>query len=652
MAELLTCPHGHQWVACPVCNRGAATVSLRPEPAVATQELTGPELARRPLARAAKVLPEVAGYEILGVLGRGGMGVVYKARQKSLNRVVALKMIRAGAHADAIELARFRAEAEAAARLQHPNMVQVYEVGAHDGQPYFSLEFVAGGSLKEKLDRTPQPPRTAAELTETLALAIQYAHERGIIHRDLKPANILLTAEDAELRGSAVVRFVPKITDFGLAKQLDVDAGQTHSGTILGTPSYMAPEQAAGNVREIGPAADVYALGVMLYEMLTGRPPFHAANMLDTLEQVRTLEPLPPRRLQPKVPRDLETICLKCLQKQPRQRYHSAGALADDLRRFLEGQPISARPTPLWERGLKWVARRPAISGLGLLAIAVTLSGFGLVMEQRYEAERRGDDAVRAEAGFQESRASARRAQEAFEQETRTAQDETREAEIARLNVAAKQYFNNVSLADQAFWNSLPTRAEELLDRCPPLHCQWEWYYLKRLCHDALLVVPGVDTVACSPDGMLLASAAHGGRSRSGTRPPAGSFTASTTTRMRHRSASPSIPTAAVSPPAMTMARFGSGKLPPRKSWQLRMVTAAESRTCRSVPTAGFSPRRATTPRCASGRGAPASCCTSGGATAGQSWAWPSARAASWPPAASTPPFAFGTRRPARRSRR
>jgi ABC-type amino acid transport substrate-binding protein len=300
-------------------------------------------------------------YELLEELGRGGMGVVYRAWQVSLKRTVALKMVLAGPHAGAAELARFRVEAEAVARLQHPNIVHIYEIGAHDGAPCFSLEYVDGGSLAQKLAGKPLSGRDAAVLTETLARAMHHAHQRGVVHRDLKPANVLLTADGT-----------PKITDFGLAKRLEGDAGQTASGAVMGTPSYMAPEQAQGKVRAIGPPADVYALGAILYECLTGRPPFRAANPLDTVLLVMSAEPVPPSRLQPRVHRDLETICLKCLQKEPRQRYESALALAEDLRRFLDGEAILARPVRAWERGVKWVRRNPLLAGA--MAVVAGLS--------------------------------------------------------------------------------------------------------------------------------------------------------------------------------------------------------------------------------------------------------------------------------------
>jgi serine/threonine protein kinase len=305
------------------------------------------------------------GYELLTKLGHGGMGVVYKARQKGLNRVVALKTLQAGIGVGREALARFLTEVELLAQVQHPNIVQVYDVGEHDGQPYFSMEFMEGGSLARKLASTPQPARSAAELVETLARALEYAHRRGIVHRDLKPANVLLAADGA-----------PKIADFGLAKRLDCEVGQTQTGAILGTPSYMAPEQAEGHVREVGRLADVYALGVILYECLTGRPPFKAATVWETLAQVREQEPVPVRQLIPAAPRDLETVCLKCLQKQPAKRYDSAEALADDLRRFLVGEPIRARPVGLAERALKSVRRRPTAAALLVLTMtsAVCLS--------------------------------------------------------------------------------------------------------------------------------------------------------------------------------------------------------------------------------------------------------------------------------------
>ncbi|HEV3257250.1 MAG TPA: serine/threonine-protein kinase, partial [Gemmataceae bacterium] len=330
------------------------------------------------------VLPTVPGYELLGELGRGGMGVVYRAHHLALQRLVALKVTLAGAHAASEELVRFRTEAEAVARLQHPNIVQIFEVGEHGGLPYCALEFVDSGSLAQQLAGTPLPPRRAAELVRTLAGAIHAAHEKGIVHRDLKPNNVLLTAHGT-----------PKITDFGLAKKLDAATGQTATGAVMGTPSYMAPEQATGQGKGVGPAADIYALGAILYEVLTGRPPFKAATPLETMRQVVDEEPVPPQQFQSKVPRDLETICLKCLRKEPAHRYASALALADELKRFLHGEPIQARPVGVWERGIKWARRHPTAAALLTLVSLVVVIGFpGVTMlwlqaeEQRVAAER------------------------------------------------------------------------------------------------------------------------------------------------------------------------------------------------------------------------------------------------------------------------
>jgi serine/threonine-protein kinase len=300
--------------------------------------------------------PAVAGYEILHVLGRGGMGVVYRARQTRLSRLVALKMVLAGKHADAEHLARFRTEAEAVARLQHPHIVQIYDVGEHEGLPYFCLELVAGGSLDQKLNGIPLPSRRAAHLVETLARAMHAAHQQGIVHRDLKPSNVLLAPSDpfhgVQLENSPDESgyFEPKISDFGLAKKLDDRRGQTQSGAIIGTPEYMSPEQAGGKKSQIGPATDIYALGAILYELLTGRPPFVAETPLDTLMEVLEQEPAPPRLINTKVDRDVETICLKCLEKDPADRYASALAMAEDLRRARQGEPISARSFNVFDR--------------------------------------------------------------------------------------------------------------------------------------------------------------------------------------------------------------------------------------------------------------------------------------------------------------
>jgi serine/threonine protein kinase len=282
------------------------------------------------------------------------MGVVYKARQLAGERIVALKLIRDGALAGPQELARFRIEAEAAARMRHPNIVQIYEIGEHQGRPYFAMELIEGQSLAEYLGGRPQPPQNAAELVRTLALAVQHAHDQQIVHRDLKPANVLLHVEQmapSAAPESLLNTLTPKITDFGLAKRLDSQStAWTLEGAILGTASYMAPEQAAGRARELGPAVDVYALGALLYELLTGRPPFLADSWQQTVQQVLMDEPAPPTRLIPKTPRDLESICLKCLEKEAHLRYATARELADDLSRFLGGKAVAAIPLSATDR--------------------------------------------------------------------------------------------------------------------------------------------------------------------------------------------------------------------------------------------------------------------------------------------------------------
>jgi predicted Ser/Thr protein kinase len=351
--------------------------------------LKSADLRKKATAADAEPVPVIPGYEILRELGRGGMGIVYQVRQAALKREVALKMLLAGSQAAAMQRARFESEVEAIARLQHPNLVQVFEVGEHEGRAFYVMEYVDGGNLEDRLASGPLPPRQAAELVTILARAIHAAHERGIIHRDLKPANVLLTADG-----------IPKISDFGLAKRLDVTDGPTLTEQIIGTPSYMAPEQAAGRSRHVGPATDVYALGAILYRMLTGQPPFVGGSALKVVRQVAEEDPLPPRRLRSSVPVDLETICLKCLHKQPLQRYASAAALADDLQRFLAYEPILARPIGPWARLAKWARRRPAtatliaFAGLALL----TALGAGAWFTQRLATELDRTDQARRQA--------------------------------------------------------------------------------------------------------------------------------------------------------------------------------------------------------------------------------------------------------------
>ncbi len=478
-----------------------------PPPAVPSE---GETLSPQAPVGAAPGCPTVPGYEIIRELGRGGMGVVYQARHLKLNRLVALKMILAGSHAGAADLARFQTEAEVIARLQHPNIVQVHEVGEHEGKPFFSLEFCGGGSLEKKLNGTPLPPKEAAALVETLAGAMQAAHEQHVIHRDLKPANVLL-AEDG----------TPKITDFGLAKKLD-EVGQTQSGAIMGTPSYMAPEQAGhqpdAQARGIGPAADVYALGAILYECLTGRPPFKAATALDTIMQVVSDEPVPPSQLQTKTPRDLETICLKCLHKEARKRYGSARELADDLRRYLDGEPIRARPVGRVERAAKWVKRNPLVTALAALVVLSVLggaSGFFVkyldAKEQEGNARGKAQEAMDAlrdrDAALKQARYDAEAARQAkmlAEEKKTLAEERERQTQL--------QLANSTLLLAQAAWRDTnPALARERLAAVPPELRRWEWHYLNRQYQGGILTLGGhtgpLTGVAFSPDGRRLATA-------------------------------------------------------------------------------------------------------------------------------------------------
>ena len=315
-------------------------------------------------ASAAELLGELGDYELLEEIGRGGQGVVFRARQKSLNRTVALKVISLGQWASKAHLKRFRLEAEAAARLEHPGIVPIHEVGERDGSCYFSMKFVEGGQLDEVVRREPMPIRQAAELIAKVARTVHYAHEHGILHRDIKPGNILLDAKGE-----------PHLTDFGLARLVESESSDTHTLDVLGTPSYMAPEQAVGNNEAVSSVTDVYGLGAVLYQLLTGQPPFAGGATYETIKLLLDTEPRQPRLLNPKIDRDLSTICLKCLEKDPQHRYPSALALAEDLERWLKHEPIQARHTGVFTRGRKWVRRNPtsallAASLVGLAAAA------------------------------------------------------------------------------------------------------------------------------------------------------------------------------------------------------------------------------------------------------------------------------------------
>jgi WD40 repeat protein/serine/threonine protein kinase len=441
--------------------------------------------------------PTLPGLRLLDVLGIGGMGVVFRARQEALGRDVAVKLLRDAHLSTKEQRERFLVEAQAVARLRHPHLVQVYDFGEVRGtngaatQPYLVLELVAGGSLVDLLKGTPLPPHDAASLVRTLALAIQHAHDQGVIHRDLKPGNILLQVPPggcgaAEAKGltpgvvqDAVDRLraaVPKIGDFGLAK-FQTDSDLTRTGDVLGTPSYMAPEQTTGKPLDITPSADVYGLGAILYEALTGRPPFRAETAAATIVQVQNDDPVPPRRLQPTVPRDLETISLKCLQKQPGLRYPTAQALADDLGRFLGGQSITARPTGMPERVRKWVRRRPAVAALLAAVVALTSAGLaGVVWQWR---------------------------------KTAAALDESRRAHEA---TRAHLYLNLIARARHELQANHVSRALRLLEEVPEPLGGWEWRYLKKQCQTSLFILRGngteVQSVAYGPDGKLLASGA------------------------------------------------------------------------------------------------------------------------------------------------
>jgi len=437
----------------------------------------GPITELRGAAPRPRKTPTINGYEILEEIGVGGMGVVYRARQLLLNRPCALKMILSGALPDADALARFRVEAAAVARLHHPNIVQIYSVGESNGLHFCELEYVSGGSLDRRLNGQPWAARTAAGLVAAVARGMADAHRAGIVHRDLKPANILI-ADDG----------TPKTTDFGLAKALGSDTGLTQTNLIMGSPAYMSPEQAEGRSRNVGPAADVYALGVILYELLTGIPPFRGESTLEVLEQVRSREPVPPSRLVPGLPRDIETIALKCLEKDTDKRYQTAGGLADDLRRYLQGEPIEARPVRTIVRAVKWARRRPAIASLGaavcmLIVCLIALGSWSYLQIRRSLSEVKG----------------ARDHAELLAREEAQRAEELRRADyVSRVNLAYREALvNNIS------------RAHELLAGCPDDLRGWEWLYVQRQCAQDLQTIPvsseTVNAVAFSADGKLLA---------------------------------------------------------------------------------------------------------------------------------------------------
>jgi WD40 repeat protein/tRNA A-37 threonylcarbamoyl transferase component Bud32 len=464
----------------------------------------------------AVIVPDMRGctvgdYELESEIARGGMGVVYKARQKSLNRIVAVKMILAGQLASAEEVRRFLAEAENAASLDHPNIVPIHEVGSHGGQPYFSMKLIEGGHLGQRLYEFTSDPKAAARLIATAARVVHYAHQRGILHRDLKPANILLDSQRQ-----------PHITDFGLAKRIQGDAGRTQTGVIVGTPCYMSPEQVAGQSKSLTTAVDVYALGAILYELLTGRPPFKAATPLDILLQVMHDEPVPPGKLRPRLDADVETICLHCLRKEPQRRYDSALAVAEDLERWLAGEPIQVRRPGGWQRAVKWVRRKPARAALAAVSIVAMLALFmaaaGMVYNaQLGEVNSRLEDAIR-EVGQQ--RAALTEVNGQLTDALRTT--ETQKVEVERQRTLAEHYLYGIRInqADRALQEGRIEAALQLLQTsglAPSTgHHRpgFEWNYLLRRCQAELLPTPlngRVMQVVCSGDGKKIAAASDAG---------------------------------------------------------------------------------------------------------------------------------------------
>jgi tRNA A-37 threonylcarbamoyl transferase component Bud32 len=423
----------------------------------------------------APVMPTVPGYDLLAPLGEGGMGVVWKARQVKLNRLVALKMVLGGQRAGSKELIRFLAEAESVAAVKHTHIVQVYEYGEVNGRPFLAMEYLPGGSLADRLDRTdPLDPKTAAELVATLADAVQAAHDLGIVHRDLKPTNVLYDEHDQ-----------PKVTDFGLAKRVG-GSDLTATQAVMGTPAYMAPEQARGDTKFVGPQADVHSLGVILYECLTRTRPFEALDQLALLRKVAEDEPERPGKRVPGLPQDVELICLKCLAKDPAERYPTAGSLAADLRRFAAGESVSVRAPGVVERATKWARRKPTLAAaytLGLLA--VLLGGLGGAAVWQWRAAERARNVAEVARG-----------------EAVMARDgETK----ARAQLAAVEYGRTMQVAHQEWRENNVPATVALLDSTQADRRGWEWRYVHRLCHTDLLTLNGhtgmILSASFSPDG-------------------------------------------------------------------------------------------------------------------------------------------------------
>jgi WD40 repeat protein len=432
-------------------------------------------------------------YELLQEIARGGMGIVFKARQVTLNRVVAVKMILAGHLANAEEVQRFHAEAAAAAKLDHPGIVPIFEIGQHEGHHYFSMGFVEGTSLARKVAAGPLSPREAAELVEKVAEAVDYAHRKGIIHRDLKPANVLLDSSGQ-----------PRVTDFGLAKQLQHDSGLTGTGQVLGTPSYMPPEQAAGKLERVGPQADVYALGAILYCLVTGRPPFQAATPMDTLLQVLEQEPVSVRKLNPQVPLDVETIALKCLEKEPARRYVSPQAIAADLRRFVNGEPILARPIGNLSRAWRWCKRKPVVAGMAAALVIATMIGVAGITWQWRRAE--------SESATAEGQRDAAREQARIAKNERIAADKQRALAVSRERTARRLvYSSRMTLALRSWHDSRIAEVLDYLTSLVPEEGQSdlrgpEWFLLWRLCHADVQTTDGLPRGLSMLEGTSLSS--------------------------------------------------------------------------------------------------------------------------------------------------
>jgi len=467
--------------------------SSDPTPTVGTiayQEQTG---GNSPIPTATAV-PEIPGYEFIRELGHGGMGIVFLARDTRLNRFVAVKMILNADFADDHRRTMFQREAEAIARLQHPQIVQVYELGECAGLPFFSLEFCGGGSLNRKLRGEVLEPKFAARIVEQLARAMAYAHEQGVVHRDLKPQNILL-----DEHGN------PKVTDFGLAKLMDSD--NTRSMSVMGTPQYMSPEQATES-KSVDHRTDIWALGVILYEMLTGRVPFRGDSSLETMQLVRNQEPVSVRQLQPKVPRDLETIAMKCLQKDRTKRYPTSLEFAEDLQRFLEGRLIQARPVGAIERGVRWSRRNPVVSGL-LAMVILTLSG-GVGVSTRYAIEAK-NEAIAAKKA-QKNEETARKDEETARKDE---QEVSRELKVSlgktdvALKLAERRLYGQQIREAYAAWqaNDVEGAWQAMYSTRRDLR-NWEYHYLTGVFHQRHQMIESETTpgrgIAFTPDGKRL----------------------------------------------------------------------------------------------------------------------------------------------------